>query len=196
MLRRDKFYATMKKCVFMAPEVLYLGYVASGDGLRVDEPKIEATRNWPRLRTIPEVRSFHRVAAFYRCFLPHFSSIMEPVTDYMKGGKFQWMKEAEDAFQLIKVRLTTASVLVLPDFANPFELHCDASKVGIRAVLSQHGRPVAYFNEKLLGSKVRYNIYDVEFYAVLQAVRHWRHYLFYRVFILYTDHDALKHLHS
>ena len=45
MLRRDKFYAAVKKCVFMAPEVLFLGYVVLGDGLRVDEFKIEAIRN-------------------------------------------------------------------------------------------------------------------------------------------------------
>ena len=45
VLRRDKFFATVKKCVFMAPEVLFLGYVVSGDGLRVDESKMEAIRN-------------------------------------------------------------------------------------------------------------------------------------------------------
>ena len=66
-------------------------------------------------------------------------------------------------FQFFKVRLTTTPILVLPDFSKPFELHYDASKVGIGAVLSQHGRPVAYFNEKLLGSRVRYSTYDVEF---------------------------------
>ena len=55
---------------------------------------------------------------------------------------------------------------------------------------------MAYFSEKLSGSRVRYNTYDVELYAVVQAVRHWRHYLFHREFVLYIDHDALKHLHS
>ena len=92
--------------------------------------------------------------------------------------------------------MTNAPILVLPDFANPFELHCDASKVRIGAVLSQYGRPMAYFSEKLSGSRIRYSTYDVEFYAVVQAVRHWRHYLFHREFVLYTGHDALKHLHS
>ena len=68
--------------------------------------------------------------------------------------------------------------------------------MGIGVVLSQHGRPIAYSSEKLSGSRVRYCTYDVEIYAVVQAVRHWRHYLFHKEFILYTNHDALKQLHS
>ncbi|PKI38678.1 hypothetical protein CRG98_040936 [Punica granatum] len=150
----EKFYAALKKCVFLASNVLFLGR-----------------------------------------FIPHFSTIMAPLTDCMKSGKFAWTEEAEKAFQLIKMRLMTALILVLSDFAQPFELHCDASKVGIGAVLSQNNRLVAYFSEKLSRAKLKYNTYVVEFYAVVQAVRHWRHYLFHREFVLYTDHEVLKHLH-
>lgn len=84
----------------------------------------------------------------------------------------------------------------LPDFSVPFELTCDTSKVGIGVVLSQQSRPVAFFSEKLHGPRARYSAYDVEFYAVVRAVRHWRHYLYQQEFILYTDHDALKHLNT
>lgn len=55
---------------------------------------------------------------------------------------------------------------------------------------------MAYFSEKLSGAKTRYSAYDVEFYAVVQVVKHWRHYLSHREFILFTDHDSLRHLHS
>ena len=58
--------------------------------------------------------------------------------DSMKGSRFHWTKEAEDVFQLIKVCLTTTLILVLPDFSQPFKLHCDALKVGIGAILSQN----------------------------------------------------------
>ena len=111
-----------------------------------------------------------------------------------KGVSFTWTAEANEAFALIKEKLTSAPILVLPDCDSPFELHCDASKLGIGAVLSQHGKPVAFYSEKLAGARSRYSTYDIEFYAVVQAIKHWRHYLAHKEFILYTDHVALKYL--
>ena len=98
-------------------------------------------------------------------FIPHFSTIMTPIMDCMKRGKFTSSKATSQSFELIKQKLTSALVLVLPDFSQPFELHCDASKVGIGivVVLSQNSQPVAYYSEKLNGANVRYSTYDVEF---------------------------------
>ena len=73
--------------------------------------------------------------------------------------------------------MTTAPVLSLSDFSKPFELHCDTSKVGIGVVLSQEGRSITYFSEKLHGAKVNYITYDVEFYEIIQALKHWYSYL-------------------
>ncbi|KAJ0885239.1 putative nucleotidyltransferase, Ribonuclease H [Helianthus annuus] len=196
LLRRDNLYAARKKCVFMVPKVLFLGYVVSGDGIQVDESKVAAVKQWPTPTTITEVRSFHGLASFYRRFIRNFSSLMAPVTDCMKGKTFIWTEEAESAFQLIKEKLTSAPILILPDFSRVFELHTDASQGGIGAVLSQGGRPVSYFSEKLTGPKLRYSTYDLEFYAVVQAVKHWRHYLFHKEFVLFTDHDSLRHIRS
>lgn len=162
----------------------------------MDQTKVEAVRSWPIPKTVSEVRSFHGLASFYRRFVSHFSSIMAPITSCMKDGKLQWTPEATSAFELIKTKLTTAPILVLPDFSTTFELHSDAAKLGIGAVLSQHGCPGAYYSEKLAGARSRYSTYDVEFYAIVQAIKHWRHYLVHREFILFTDHDALRHLDS
>ncbi|GJW55890.1 putative nucleotidyltransferase, ribonuclease H [Tanacetum coccineum] len=196
LLRKDSFYAATKKCVFMTPKVLFLGYVVSGEGIQVDESKVAAVQEWPTPTTITEVRSFHGLASFYRRFISNFSSIMAPLTDCMKGKSFVWTKEAESAFQVVKEKLTTTPILVLPDFSKVFELHTDASKVAIGGVLSQGGRPVAYFSEKLTEPKSRYSTYDLEFYAVVQAVKHWRHYLFHKEFVLFTDHDSLRHIRT
>jgi len=180
----------------MKDSVHFLGYVVSKDGLVVDNNKVAVIEQWPQPTSITTVRSFHGLASFYQRFIPHFSSIMALITDCMKGTKFTWTVDVESAFMENKHRLTTTPLLVLPDFSLPFELHCDASKTGIGAVLSQSGRPVAYFSEKLSAAKLRYNTYDVEFYAIFQVVKHWRHYPFHREFVLFTDHDALKCLGS
>lgn len=121
---------------------------------------------------------------------------MAPITNCMREGKFEWTNEAAQAFVIIKEKLTSEPILVLPDFSVAFELHCDASKLGIGAVLSQKGRPVAFYSEKLAGARGRYDTYDVEFHAIVQAIKHWRHDLVHREFVLFTDHDALSQLDS
>lgn len=180
----------------MTDRVLFLGYVVSKEGISVDESKVQAIKQWPIPTNIHEVRSFHGLVSFYRRFISNFSTIMAPITDCMKVGKFSWSDAATEAFQIIKQKLTSAPILALPDFSLIFELHCDASKIGIGAVLSQNGRPVAFYSEKLSGSKLNYSTYDLEFYAVVQALKHWKSYLSYKEFILYSDHEALKHLHT
>ncbi len=84
----------------------------------------------------------------------------------------------------------------LPDFSKVFEVECDASGAGIGGVLSQEHHPIAYFSKKLNEAKQKYTTYDKEFYAVVQALRHWSHYLLHREFVIYSNHDALRHLNT
>ena len=194
VLRRDKLFATLKKCAFGSPQVHFLGYIVSAEGLAVDPDKVSAIKSWPEPRTISEARSFHGLASFYRRFVPQFSAIMALFTNCIKDSNFSWTQAATSAFNIIKEKLSIAPILSLPDFTAVFELHSDASKTGIGAVLSQKNRPIAFFSEKIAGARFCYSTYDIEFYAIVQAIKHWRHYLFHKEFVLYTDHDALKHL--
>jgi len=101
-------------------------------------------------------------------------------------------EKQENAFQRIKFLLTNAPILALLDFSKPFELECDASRVGIGVVLLQGGHPIAYFSEKLHGATLNYPTYDKEFYALVRALQTWEHYLVSQEFIIHIDHDSLS----
>ncbi|GJU78674.1 RNA-directed DNA polymerase [Tanacetum coccineum] len=196
VLRAQKLYANGKKCHFLVTQVTFLGYIVTGSGIKIDPAKVEAIISWPTPSTIHDIRSFHGLASFYRRFIQNFSSIIAPLTECMKGGRFTWTSEAAKAFDILKAKVTEAPVLALPNFNEVFQVECDASRVGIGGVLSQNQRPIAFFSEKLNDARRKYSTYDKEFYAIVRSLDTWRHYLLSNEFVMFSDHEALKFING
>ena len=174
----------------------FLGFLILSAGISVDPVKTSAIHNWPTPKSIFDVRSFHGLAQFYRRFIWNFSSIAAPLTDLFWQTQFAWNPDTDRAFQQLKIALVTAPVLRLRDFNKLFDVAADASGVGISVVLSQDTHPVSYFSEKLSEAKIPYSNYDRELYVVVQSLKFWRHYILHNDFTLYSDHEALRFLHS
>ena len=107
---------------------------------------------------------------------------------------FKWTKETNDSFEALKKKVAKKLVLVLPNSNKLFTIECDASNRAIGRVLSQEGRPVAFFRKKLNEEKKKYSTYDLEMYSMVQSLRKWRHYLLPKEFIVYTNNHALSFL--
>nr|KYP46434.1 Retrovirus-related Pol polyprotein from transposon 297 family [Cajanus cajan] len=165
----------------------------SKNGVHVDPMKIKAIQEWPIPTNVSEVRSFHGLERFYRRFVPNFSTLASPLNELVKKDvTFLWQEKHNLAFQELKQKLTQAPVLALPDFNKTFQLECDASGIGIGAILLQGVHPIAYFSEKLHGAVLNYPTYDNEIYALVRAFQTWEHYLVTKKFVIHSDHESLK----
>lgn len=92
------------------------------------------------------------------------------MTELLKRGQFTWTEQASATMARLKEAITTTSVLTLPDFNQPFHIECDASGGGIRAVLTQGKRPIAFFSKALLEGSLNKSIYEKELMALVMAI--------------------------
>lgn len=201
-LRKAGLTINVRKSSFALNKVKYLGYVVGNGTLQVDEDKVRAIKELPIPRSIKQVRRFLGMTGWYRRFIEGYSAITFPLTELLARKKtFVWTEEAQKAFDLLKEKMTSAPVLINPDYGKPFILQCDASTYGIGAVLAQaddegNERPIAFMSHKLNKSQRNYTITELECLAVVTAIAKYRSYIEGHEFKVITDHSSLKWLMS
>ena len=143
----------------------------------------------------------------FRHFIAHFTQLARPLNNHLEGGasklkahKVVLSQKAKEAFSLLKQALLQAPVLKFADYSKPFMLETEASSDGLGVVLLQEGEdgklhPIAYGSQSLTKAERNYHSGKTEFLALKWAVMdHFKEYLIYQPFIVWTDNNSLTYL--
>ena len=136
MLIEMNLSLSLEKCEFLITKQTVLGHSISQQALQVDPSKIAIIQRVPPPETQRDVRSFLGLARYYRRFIKDFSKLASPLFGLLaKDYEFIWSKSCQEVLDILKGKLTTASILRGPNWALPFHIHADASHKSIGVAL-------------------------------------------------------------
>jgi transposase InsO family protein len=186
----------LEKCAFAQQSVEYLGHRLTEKGIEKG-PKVNAVLDMPDPKNAAEIRSFLGSVQFYGKFIKNMASLTEPLTRLTrKGESWRWDAEQKAAFRQLKEALSDDSVLMQFDPTKDVGISCDASEVGIGAVLFHRmddgsERPIANRSKTLTKTQRGYSQIQKEALAIMFALEKYHQFLYGRKFILVTDHKPL-----
>ena len=138
----------------------------------VDPKKVAAILDWKAPKDVRGIKSFIGMVGYYRRFIEGFSNIVRPMIALLaKKVEFKWTPACQESFEMLKQKLTTTPVLVLPYVHKPFSIYCDASYTGLGCVLMQEGEVVAYSSRQLKVHEKNYPTHDLELAVVVHALK-------------------------
>ena len=156
--------------------------------------KVEAIINMQPPKNTKQTRRFVGMINYYRDMWQGRSDLLAPLTKLCSPKtKFKWETEQQQAFEAIKRTLAREVTLAYPDFNIPFDIHTDASDTQLGAVISQRGRPIAFYSRKLNDAQTRYTTTERELLAIVETLKEYRNILLGQQITVYTDHKNLTY---
>jgi hypothetical protein len=200
-LKQAKMKLNASKCKLFRLKVHFLDHVISHQGVEPDPAKTEVVRTWRTPQNLTELRAFVGLANYYRRHIKSFAEIAHPLHELTKkGALFRWTERQQHAFEKLKVALTSAPILAMPQDEGRYVVDTDASNDTIGAVIQQEQsgvlRVIAYASRALSVAEKAYCTTRKELLAIVYALKHYRHFLLGTIepFELRTDHAALTSL--
>ncbi|KAF1334922.1 reverse transcriptase, partial [Globisporangium splendens] len=199
VMRENKLYANLKKCIFFVPEIPVLGCFVGKNGVRADPEKVKAIDDWPTPQNVKQLRQWLGLANCLHKYTRNYAALVQPLTSLLKkDNEWERSEEHQAAFAEVKKSLREAPVLALADHEKPFHVVCDASDCAIGCALMQHDdegkeRVVSYQSRQLRPAERNYPVHDKELLAMKYALAKFRVYLLgEEQFAIYTDHASLR----
>uniref|UniRef100_A0A0W0FLS1 Reverse transcriptase/retrotransposon-derived protein RNase H-like domain-containing protein n=1 Tax=Moniliophthora roreri TaxID=221103 RepID=A0A0W0FLS1_MONRR len=145
----------------------------------MDPIKLAGIAEWEPPQTVKGVRAFLGFGNFYRKFIGKYAQLTRPLNDLLqKNRKFEWTRECQIAFDLLKAKFLSEPILIMPDVDKPFIIEANVSKWATGAVLRQKGtdgewHPCGYLLKSLSPPERNYEIYDRKLLAIYRALMEW-----------------------
>jgi hypothetical protein len=184
----------LPKSGFCTQELKYLDYWLTPTGIRPLTKKVEAILRLQPPKTLRQLRSFLGMVNYYRDMWKRRSHILTPLTAMLQkksARKYQWTKEADEAFQQIKKVISDQVMLTFPKFGEPFDIYTDASDCQLGAVISQNGKPIAFYSRKLTPTQKRYTVGEREALSIVETLKEFKNILLGQDITVHTDHMNL-----
>jgi predicted aspartyl protease len=178
----------MEKSSFRNKSIKLLGYSIENHTLRPDPDRLEPLMNLPVPEDIKSLKRVLGMFSYYSKWVPKFS---DKIHRLIHCKEFPMGKELIEDFEDIK-RCIQKSVVINVEDDVPFCVETDASEFAISAILTQNQRPVAFFSRTLSKSEMHHSSVEKEAYAIVEALRKWRHYLVGKRFKLITDQKSVS----
>ena len=179
---------------FGKPELEYLGFWITRNGIRPLAKKVEAFLSIAPPTNKKELRRFIGLVNYYRDMWARRSKTLSPLSALTsKNVKWSWTEVEQKAFDTMKRIISRETLLSYPDFSLPFTIHTDASHLQLGAVISQNDRPIAFYSHKLNPAQVRYTTSERELLSIVETLKEFRNILLGQRIHVYTDHLNLTH---
>ena len=150
--------------------------------------KVEEIQSLTVPKTRKQLRHFIGIINFYRDVWQKRSELLAPSTALTsKNVKYDWKDEHQKCFDAIKRVIGCEVLLAYPDFNAPFEIHTDASKLKIGAVISQKGKPVALCSRNMNSAHQNYTTTEKELLSIVTNIKEFRNILLGHQITVYTD---------
>ena len=180
------------KSAFCQEELEYLGYWISREGIQPMKKKVEAIMNIAEPKNRRELRGFIGTVNYYRDMWIKRSHVLAPLAALTsKNVKWEWGPKQQAAFNMAKRIMAREVMLAYPDFTKPFQIHTDASHYQLGAVISQEGKPIAFYSRKLNDAQTRYTTTERELLSIVETLKEYRNILLGHEIEVFTDHKNL-----
>jgi len=145
----------------------YLGYWITRTGIKPVYDKVKAVLKIAEPKNRKELRSFIGVVNYYRGMWVRRSHVLAPLAALTsKTTKWKWEPQHQKAFAMAKRIIAKETLLAYPDFNKPFQIYTDASHYQLGAVVSQDGKPIAFYSRKLNPAQTRYTTMERELLSI------------------------------